>query len=363
MKKSLVLILSLVMLFSSVSSVMAEAAAEGAAEEAAAADLFEVWNDDGESATWLCNAVPASGGVLLAPVSVLKVPVEQLAVSDGQYAWEVKAAIPDEQEDIVLLFCDTSSVRSGLGAWPLLPWGESRPDHECTVLFGDRMGSRIIRGVVEAEELMRQGQRYLLLTLTDPAPAGSPVLTADGLLAGIVTAQWAEGGNRVLVLPSEGIAEGVTGVVSLLANLPAWRETPRGLVVTADKNTVTVDWSAMTLPEKTAGKEIYMVVIDTENNYLNCYPAEKGERKVSLVLTPGRVYIAGPVVSAGNPDAPPAEFASVWVPKAGRVTDNGFTPVLTAIAEAPAVGLKEGELPTPVTEVTEALLRSGRACF
>ena len=38
--------------------------------------------------------------------------------------------------------------------------------------------------------------------------------------------------------------------------------------------------------------------------------------------------------------------------------------MLTAIAEAPEGGLKEGEAPVPVTEVTEELLRSSRAyCY
>ena len=37
--------------------------------------------------------------------------------------------------------------------------------------------------------------------------------------------------------------------------------------------------------------------------------------------------------------------------------------MLTAVAEAPEGGLKEGEAPVPVTEVTEELLRSGRAYF
>ena len=47
----------------------------------------------------------------------------------------------------------------------------------------------------------------------------------------------------------------------------------------------------------------------------------------------------------------------------GKLTEYGFKPVLTAIAEAPEGGLKDGEMPVPVTEVTRELLRSGRAYF
>ena len=40
-----------------------------------------------------------------------------------------------------------------------------------------------------------------------------------------------------------------------------------------------------------------------------------------------------------------------------------FHPVLTAIAEGTEESVKEGNAPSPVTEVTEELLRSGRAYF
>lgn len=343
------------------------ALAEGAAEEPETqelpAGLFDLWDNDGESPLWLANGVPVSEGVLVAPVSVREIPMDHLAVTDGVNAWEAAAVIPDELDRFALVFFDTSETRPCLGCWPLLPWGESRADDDCTVVFGDRMGSRVIRGVVEAEPIMHRGQRCFLLTLTDTAPAGSAVLTSDGLLAGIVTARWAEGGNRVVMVPSGGVAAAAGEVAGLLIGLDAWSEPPEGLVLTADGNEVTIDWSEMALPEKAEGEQINIVVLDTGNSYLNWFPAEEEVRQVTLLLTPGRFYIAGPVVSAGKPYSAPASYASVFVPRAGKVTDYSFTPVLTAIAEIPEGGLKEGELPVPVTEVTEELLRSGRACF
>ncbi|MCR5566028.1 MAG: hypothetical protein K6F61_04190 [Clostridiales bacterium] len=359
----LIALLLLVCAFALAENAGTGSAAAESPEQALPADLFEVWDDDGESAAWLANAVPVSDGILIAPLSVRDVPLGRLAVSDGQYAWDAVAVIPDELNRFALVFYDTDSVHSRRGTWQMLPWGESRPAYDLTVLFGDRMGSRVIRGVTEAEEIMNRGQRCYLLTLTDPAPAGSPVLTSDGLLAGIVVAQWAEGGNRVVALPAEGIAASVTGVAGLLITLPAWSEPPKGLAVTAEKNLVTVDWSGMELPEKKDGEQVYIVVLDTGNEYLTWFPAEIMERKTAMLLTPGRFYIVGPVVTAGIPDAAPSAYASVYIPNAGKVTDYSFTPVLTAIAEMPEGGLKEGELPVPVTEVTEALLRSGRACF
>ena len=51
------------------------------------------------------------------------------------------------------------------------------------------------------------------------------------------------------------------------------------------------------------------------------------------------------------------------LPAAEKLTDYGFVSKVCAVAEAPEGGLKGDELPVPVTEVTEELLRSGRAYF
>ena len=339
------------------------ACAEQAEPAELPAELFDLWDYGGESPVWVATAVPASEGILIAPAAVKDIPPEQLAVTDGVHVWEAAAVLPEENSLFSLVFYDAAGTAARWGAWSLLPWGESVSASSCTVRFGDRMGSRIIRGVVSSEEITWNGQRCLLLSLTDPAPAGSPVLTDDGHLAGIVIAQWAEGVNRVLVLPAEGIAGCVAGVARLIAGLPEWSDAPQGLVLTADKNRVTVDWSGMTLPEAPEGTQVYMVLVDTGNNFLTSFPADAENRRITELLTPGRFYIAGPVVSEGRPSSVPQSFASVFIPQAEKVTEYSFRPVLTAIAEAPEGGLKEGEAPVPVTEVTEELLRSGRAYF
>jgi hypothetical protein len=361
MKKVAGLIMTVLLLCVCVFALAENTAAEPAQE--LPADLFDLWNDNGESLSWVANAIPTSEGVLLAPLSVKEIPVSQLIISDGENAWEAAAVIPDQLDRFAAVLYNPGTVHSTLGCWPLLSLGEIRHDYDCTVVFGDRMGSRIIRGVVEAEQIVNRGQCCFLLTLTDPAPVGSPLLTTDGQLAGIVIAQWAEGGNRVVALPADGIAASVYSMTGLLAGLPDWSEPPQGLVLTAEKNKVTIDWSKMALPEKADGEQVYMVVLDTANDYLTWFAAEKGARKETMLLTPGRFYIAGPVVSSGMPDAAPTDFVSVFIPKAEKVTDYHFTPVLTAIAEIPETGLKAGEMPVPVTEVTEEMMRSGRACF
>ena len=315
---------------------------------------------------WVATAVPISEGVLLAPASVKDIPPEQLAVSDGVNAWEAATVISADKDRFTLIFYEPGDKPARYGSWELLPWGASVPASACTVRFGDSLGSRINRGVLAAENITWQGDRFMLLTLTDPAPAGSPVLTSDGRLAGVITAEWAQGENRVLMLPVEGLAEDMSEVAGLLRGLSEWGTAPQGLVVTAEKNLVTVNWKDMTLPEVPEGSEVYIVLVDTGNDYLTSFPVKDVENsEVSLLLTPGRFYIIGPAVSQGRPDFVPESYASVFLPRAEKLTEYNFRPVVTAIAELPGSIPKEGAVPVPVAneDVTEELLRSGRAYF
>ena len=358
MKKGLSLIMAAAMLLTAFSFAYA-----GEMPEEPAPDLFDVWDYGDESPSWIASAIPVSEGILIAPPGIKDLSPEQLAVSDGEHTWQTAAVVPDGKGRFTLVFYDPGETAARYGCWPLMPWGSSIPASSCTVRFGDNMGSRINRGVLAAEDITMEGKRCMLLTLSDTAPAGSPVLTSDGMLAGIVIAEWAEGFNRVLMLPAEGIAESVTDVAELLAGLPEWSEPPQGLTVTMDQNRVTINWEEMPLPETKEGTDVYMVLVDTGNNYLNSFIADGNGREITLLLTPGRFYIAGPVVSAGRPDTVPESYAAFFVPQGEQLSEFSFKPVLTAIAEAPEGGLKEGEQPVPVTEVTEELLRSGRAYF
>ena len=363
MKKTLSLILMLAVLMVAPAFASAELAEPDETAAEAEPDLFDLWDYGGESPVWVSFAIPVSEGIVMAPGTVKDIPADRLAVTDGEQAWEAAAVLPDGNDQLTYVFFDTREQKQTLGSWELLPWGSSVPASSCTVRFGDALGSRINRGVLAAEEFRRNGERFLLLDLTDAAPVGSPVLTSDGLLAGVVTAQWAEGLNRVVVMPAEGIALSVTSAGELISNLPEWSDPPQGLDVTMNKNSVTISWKGMALPEKPAGSEVYIVVVDTGNSYLTSYPAEGNGRKLTMLLTPGRFYIAGPVVSEGRPGSLPGSYVSFYLPKAEQLTEYSFTPVVTAVAEAPEGGLQNGEAPVPVAEVTEELLRSGRAYF
>ena len=358
MKKGLLLMLTAVLLLACCAIACAEEA--GTAKEA---DLFDLWNYGGESPVWIGSAVPITEGIVITSPAVLPVNTEDLVVSDGRNLWEAKAVLPDAENLLALVFFDPSDKPARYDAWQLLQYGDSAAVSSCYVRYGDAMGSRINRAVLNAEQLNWNGHHGYLLTLTDPVPAGSPLLTSDGLMAAIVVAEWSEGVNRMLALPPEEIAGSLTEVAGLLENLPDWGDEPAGLTVTMNKNRAVIDWKEMTLPEKASGEKIYLVVADTGNQYLNYYSAETGERSVTLLLTPGRLYIAGMVVCAGTPDTLPEHFTSFYVPPANKLTEYYFRPVVTAVAVAPEGGLKAGEEPVPVREITREMLQSGRVYF
>ncbi len=358
MKKGLFLFLALLVV-----AVCAFASAEETTEQVKPADLFDLWDYGGESPAWVASAFPVFDGILLTSPGILPENTADLVASDGQDFWEVKAVFPDKDGVLALVIIDSDVKPSRYGAWPLLSLGDTVPADSCYVRYGDSMGSRINRAVLFAESCQWKGHGCYLLTLTDPVPAGSPVLTADGRLAGFVAAEWAEGINCYLVLPAEEITGKLTEMADLMGSLPDWGNAPEGFVVTMDKNLATIDWQEMTLPEKAKGETIYLVIADTGNTYFNYYNAELANRTVKMLTVPGRLYLAGLVVSASAPHSLPENYALFAAPAARKLTDYHFRPVQTAIAEAPAEGLKADEAPVPVEEVTEELLRSGRAYF
>ena len=330
------------------------------AEETKPSELLDLWDYGAESPVWVSSAVQITEGIaLISPVS-LPENTEQLVVSDGVSFWEVRAVIPDRTGRLATVCFDEDETKPcRYTAWSFLFPRENVQVSDCIVRDGDEWGSRINRGVLGAEELIRDGEACCLLTLTGPVSPGSPVLGEGGRLLGIITEEWAEGINRYLAVLPETLAESLTEAALLLDGMPGWGDAPEGLTVTLQKNRAVIDWGGMTLPDKAEGEKLYMLLADSGNGYFNFVPAETDARAASYLLTPGRLYFAGIVASAGTPDTLPAEFVYFYVPRVKPLTDYGFRPLVTAIAEAK----EDGKPPVPVTEVTEELLRSGRAYF
>ena len=350
MKKRMLLLLAALLLVFSCSF----------AEETRPSELLDLWDYGAESPVWISSAVPVTEGIAMISTASLPENTDQLVVSDGVNFWEVHAVIPDRDGRLATVcFDEDETMPCRYTAWPFLFPRDNLQVSDCIVRDADEWGSRINRGVLGAEEVVRNGEPCCLLTLTGPVSPGSPVLGTDGRLLGIITAEWAEGVNRYLAALPETLAVSLTDAAMLLDGVPGWGEAPEGLTVTLRKNLAIIDWSEMTLPEKAEGESLYLLLVDSGNGYFNYVPAETNIRTVSYLLTPGRLYFAGIVASAGAPDSVPAEYKCFSVPRVKPLTDYGFRPLVTAIAEEQ----EKGKAPVPVTEVTEELLRSGRAFF
>ena len=330
------------------------------AEETKQSELLDLWDYGAESPVWVSSAVQVTEGIAVISTVSLPENTDQLVISDGVNSWEVMAVIPDQAGWLATVCYDEDETKPcRYTPWPFLFPRDNLQVSDCIVRDADEWGSRINRGVLGAEEVIRNGETYCLLTLTGPVSPGSPVLGTDGRLLGIITAEWAEGVNRYLAVLPETLAVSLTDAAMLLDGIPGWGEAPEGLTVTLEKNRVVIDWSEMTLPEKAEGESLYLLLVDSGNGYFNYVYADTKIRSVSYLLTPGRLYFAGIVASKGAPESLPTEYVHFSVPRVKPLTDYSFRPLVTAIAEAQ----EDGKAPVPVTEVTEELLRSGRAFF
>ncbi len=351
MKKWFILLLAL----------LCAAVSAGCAEEntPASPGLFELYAADGEEPVWLGTAVSPYEGILVTAASVLPENLERLIVTDGVNIWDAEAAAPDRSGLGVMILFDTEDAKPLIGQFELESGTALTGDYY--VVTGDERLSRINRSIFSASPLNWRGSSCTVLTLSGSAAPGSPLISPEGKLAGIAVGEWAEGRNRVIFLTVEGLLQSITEALDTFAG-QAPINVPDGLAVTMDANTVTFDWSGMTLPEKQDGEELYLVVADSMNHYLTYCRAEDGDGRYTMILTPGRTYLYGVGPSAGAPDKIPEAFGTVEIPPAEKLADYGFESKVIAIAEG-TEGMAETDLPVPVTEVTEELLRSGRAYF
>ena len=351
MKKKFVLLLALL---------LAAAAAAGLAEEERAPGLFDLYSVDGDEPVWLGTAVSPYDGILVTAAAVLPEGMKHLAVTDGVSTWDAEAAAPDQAGLGAVILYDAETKQPAAGLYELA--GGAVQGAGGSVLTGDGKRSRINREVYSASAITWQSAPCLLLSLSGNVAPGSPLILSDGRLAGIAVGEWAEGTDRFIFLSADGIIRSMSESLNTLAGRsPA--NPPEGLAITADTNEVTFDWSGMTLPEKAEGTDLYLVVADTLNSYLTYFRLDGNESSVTMILTPGRTYHSGIDAYAEAPSKVPDSYAVTVMPPAEKLTDYSFVSNVCAIAEAPEEGLPKNGLPTPVTEVTEELLRSGRAYF
>ena len=343
---------------------LAAACLPAAAEETPGARLFDLYTTNWAGDRWVASAIPIGDGVLLASWAVLPQEKKALIASDGEHRWEVKAVVPDEDGMTALVLFDEGAARKRRpdSLFRIMASGGSVPAADCTVRSRNAAGEDLEVRVLHAEACKWPGRECFLLTLEGDVPQGSPVVTGNGEVAGMIVAGYGEGPNRVLALTSEEIALAVFLDGRKVSAIQEWGDAPEGLSVQVTGNTAVIEWSAEALPETAEDETLYLIIGDAGNNFFSYLPVGEKAHKEECLLTPGRVYVAGFTVSREIPDRLPDGF-TVFVPgPAEWMTDHGFRPKTTAIAEMPAAAVA-GTTPIPVTEVTEELLRSGRAYF
>ena len=325
-------------------------------------DLYEIYDRTEAGLKWAGNAVPILDGVVLA--SPLAIPEEytELVLWDGAAYRTMNMGLPAAGGQIMVILYETDGEAPGIPQYEFIEAGRTLQAGSLLVRSGDWMQSRINRAVYDLSSLTLQGLDCLVMTLSGDTEYGSPVITEDGRLAGVIIAEYAEGINRYIALSVQGIDDAVLEASEQLGGRTADTR-PEGYTVTVtDGNLATFDWSAAELPQAAEGEKVYHIVADTDNTYLTYLEATPETTQTTQALTPGRIYVSGLAPFAGAPDKLPEEYALTMVPEAEPLTDYHFQSLVFAIA-APAADAEKTALPVPVAEVTEALLRGGTACI
>ena len=324
--------------------------------------FFDLYAEDAESPSWLGMGIPVlSPGTLLVSGASLPEAGSALTVTDGSGRWEVESALPIQKGLLGLVFFDAEKSAPAAEPLPLQTFYGIPAASSLRVVYINGNGDVLHRTALAATPLSWQEMDCMTLDLSGEAAPGAAVLTDDGELAGMILAEYAEGRNRYVAISAMGIRALLSDPSALVTNLS---NPPEGFSASAEKNRVTLDWGGMTL-SKEEGKDWYLVIADTSNDYLTYAKIaveEGGEPTASFLLTPGRTYVAGVVQAEKAPDFLPDQVAVISLPEAERLTAHGFRAEKTCLALY-AENAAEGDLPTPLDRVTSADLRSGRAAF
>ena len=197
----------------------------------------------------------------------------------------------------------------------------------------------------------------MILTLSGAAAPGDPVLTDGNELAGMIVAEYAEGSNRYIALTAQGILSLMVQMYAMPGE-EGWSDGPEeGYTVTVESNRVTFDWSGVKA-EVPEGEHLWLVVLDTANDYLNYVPADQEQQACTMLLTPGRTYLSGLTVSAGTPSTVPEKYAVTALPEAEPLREHDFRPVMTTLALSENGETITERISEPVRTITADGLRA-----
>lgn len=351
-RKAMLLLLALMLLSASA------AGAEQTEEKAGILDLYLLKED---TRVWLGTAVPLAEESILTSATVSPGEGETLELSDGRHTWVPEKVLRDQRGLITLLLLPDQTEPEITGFCRLYTMNGGVKADDCVVLSAAGEGKRESLRVLDAGAAVWQETDCMLVQLSGAACLGSPVLTGNGELVGLIVAQYAEGPHRYMMMTVNGLVQALTDV-SLQAAAITDNEVPEGFQTALEGNRVTLDWTRVNLP-KADGMNVYTVVADLGNSYLTFFRADQQVSRVQMLLTPGRTYLAGMMQSADSPEAIPEQYVIISLPSAQPLREHGFRSVCCGLAEDPEVAASENREPVLLTEVTEEQLRSGKACF
>ncbi len=354
MKKAAALFLTAVMLL-----MLGAAGAEQS--EITRFGVFNIYDTNGENVTWTGVGIPVLPGVLMVPEANLPEDCDHAVLSDGSGLWEAEIAlsVPETMVAFVAFDCETE-VPS------LSPWGlySGIPDINSVYVYDtNASGDQMNRTVSSMTPLTWEKMDCMTVTLSGSARPGDPLFTEGNELAGMILAEYSGGVNRYIALTPSGIADLIGRMAELAGEMADALKLQEGFEFTAEENMVTFDWSGVS---RTAGegKNLYLVVADVKNDYLNYGKADQENTSITMLLTPGRTYRAGMSESAEIPSQVSADFAVVMLPEAERLKDKGFTEIMTALV------LNREDLDRAAEHPPEALsvltadeLRNEKLCF
>lgn len=336
-------------------------AAGAFAETAAAPDLYDLYEETENGLQWVCTAVPMVDGVAMISPAGLPEELNSAVIRDGSAFRTVDSIVPVADGTLMVVLFETDGENPDIPAYEFLQAGRDLDPEGLMVRSGDALMSRINRAVTDISVITWMKREALLLTLSGDTTPGAPLVTADGELAGIVAAEYAEGANRYVALPVGEITVCLREAAELL-DLQEGDNRPEGYTVTVEGSRGIFDWSQVELPEAPEGQKWFHVIADFDSTYLTYLEVTPGLTQQEMFLAPGRLYISGLGLYSDTPSEMPDQLAMTWTPEAEKMTDHQFRSITLAVAELQP-GAAADAMPVVPEKITEEMLRSGRACL
>ena len=335
---------------------------EGVAAGKEKHDVFDIYDLSGELYVWKGTALPLLPGVLLTSAANLPAETEHIGLSDGNGMWEARAVLPLFQGRTAFILFDAETEPPAVTPWPLMVSRSPTAARDIYVYHVTGAGDRIYRSVSGISPQGPEDADGMVLMLKAEAAPGDPILTDGGELAGMITAEYAEGEYRYSAVSAQGILNLLAQLYSLNENDGFTSCPDEGFEVTREENRVTFDWSGVQ-KETEEGQRLWLVIQDTGNDYFNYLPADEETRNCTMLLTPGRTYLSGLVVSPEKPVTLPDRFAVTTLPEAEKLTAHAFSAVKTGLILAEGAESISAPMEKTTAEITPEDLQSGKVHF